>query len=334
MKLGVVVSNDPWRYFEEVYAAWQERYAVTLFQHNRIRTPVFNNRLNRYRFRRNLQAFLEGQDVVFFEWASDLLVAATRLPKTTRIVTRLHRYEMFQWAEKVDWSKVDRVILVSEAMKSKFAERFPEYAGKAVVVNEGVDTRKFQPVDRSFSGELGTLCYLGPRKRVYELILAFAEMAPRQAGLRLNIGGSGNKHSDYNDALTSLVRKLGLGDRIRFQGDIAEPWTWYPNIDIFISNSYSEGLQVAPMEAMACGRYTLSHAWDGAEELVPAEQLFLTNTELVEKVMAYASLTASEQRRKQEEMRAIACEKFDMHSKIENLTAAVEEMARTPEVVG
>ena len=202
------------------------------------------------------------------------------------------------------------------------------------MVNEGIDTRKFVPTTKPFSGELGTLCYLGPRKRVYELILAFAEMAPRHAGLRLNIGGSGNKHGDYNDALSSLVRKLDLGDRIRFQGEVSEPWAWHPNMDIFISNSYSEGLQVAPMEAMACGRYTLSHAWDGAEELVPADQIFLTNTELVEKVLAYADLTEGERQRKQEQMRQIACEKFDMQNKIDGLTAANEEIALAPEGVG
>jgi glycosyltransferase involved in cell wall biosynthesis len=147
---------------------------------------------------------------------------------------------------------------------------------------------------------------------VYELVLAFAELEKKRPGLHLHIGGSSNKFSDYNDALHSLVRKLNLQDQVTFYGDVSEPWTWYPKIDVFVSNSYSEGLQVAPMEAMASARYCLSHHWDGAEELLPVDHLFLTDAELQERILAYCDLPEDEKRREQAEMRAIASEKFDL----------------------
>lgn len=328
MKLGVVVSTDPWRFFNDIFEEWKKRYHVSVFEYARYKAPFFNERINRYRFQHELQAFLETQDVVFFEWASDLLAAASRLPKTTRIVTRLHRYEMFNWVHQVDWEKVDKVVLVSQAMREKFIARFPSQAEKAVVIHESVDVRKFRPAYEPFRGELGTLCYLGPRKRVYELVLAFAELGSQARDLRLHIGGGGNKHGDYTDALFSLVKKLNLGDRVVFDGDVSQPWTWYPKVDIFVSNSYSEGLQVAPMEAMASGRYTLSHWWDGAEELLPEQQLYLTNRELQEKILAYAGMDESLRRQKQEEMRLLAEEKFDTRLILSRLTALVEEVAQ------
>ena len=334
MNLGIVVAGDPWRFFKEIYEDLSDRYPVTLFERRRLNAPFFHTRINRYLFQRDLETFLASQDLVFFEWASDLLAAATNLPaerleKRARIVTRLHRYEMFQWTHRINWDNVDRIILVSHAMQEKFARRFPENAHKTTVIYEGVSTRKFQPVEKPFAGDLGTLCFLNPRKRVYELILAFAELDKKYPGLKLHIGGSSQPHGDYRDALESLVGRLGLGQQVIFYGDISEPWTWYPNIDIFISNSYSEGLQVAPMEAMASQRYTLSHWWDGAEDLLPEENLFLTNADLHEKVISYCELPEAEKRSRSAEMRRLACEKFDLELIKAQVRDVIEEVAES-----
>jgi glycosyltransferase involved in cell wall biosynthesis len=327
MRLGVALARDTWRFFDDIFQDFNNHYKVDVFQRRQVRSPFFQTRINRYVFNRDLQTFLEQHDIVFFEWASDLLVEATRLPKKTRIVTRLHRYEMFKWAPKVNWDKVDRVIVVSEAMRQKFAERFPENGHKVVVVNEGISIQNFQPVEKAYSGDIGTLCFLTPRKRVYELILAFAELDRKASGFRLHIGGDSDKFPDYNDAVYSLVRKLGLQDKVRFYGEIKEPQSWYGNIDIFVSNSYSEGLQVAPMEAMASGRYCLSHHWDGAEELLPVENLFLTNSELHSKILAYQDMDEIEKKHQQEKLRSIVCENFDIEIIKKQIKQIIVEVA-------
>ncbi len=68
----------------------------------------------------DLSAFLAAHDVVFFEWGSELLALASRLPKTTRIITRIHRYEMYEWVDRVNWDVVDTIVLVSEAKRIEF----------------------------------------------------------------------------------------------------------------------------------------------------------------------------------------------------------------------
>ena len=313
MKLGVAVgTNDPWRFFDEVFRDLQTHYDVDTFAFRETKVPFLRERINRIRFYRQMNAFLACHDTVFFEWASNLLAAATKLPKRCRIVTRLHRYELFEWASKVNWDTVDVVILVSEAMKRRFVERFANHARKTVVLPVGVSTELFKPVARSFAGDIGTLCNLTPRKRVYELILAFHELTRNQEKLRLHIGGACDpQHMDYFAAMQDLVRKLGIQDNVTFYGEVKSPWEWYGKVDIFVSNSYSEGLQVAPMEAMACGCQTLSHHWEGAEELVPNENLFLGDDELREKILTYCAKPEAEKRMCREQMRAIACQRFD-----------------------
>jgi glycosyltransferase involved in cell wall biosynthesis len=85
-----------------------------------------------------------------------------------------------------------------------------------------------------------------------------------------------------------------LQEKVIFYGKIDDPEKWYHKIDIFISNSYSEGLQVSPMEAMASGCYCLSHHWDGADELLPPKNLYYTEREFVNKVLDYHNATDDE----------------------------------------
>jgi glycosyltransferase involved in cell wall biosynthesis len=325
LRLGVIVgTEDPWRFFHSVYKDWQAHFQVDVFQMPRWRSPIFYFRVKRFLSERALAEFMRRHDVVFFEWASELLALATRLPKTCRIIVRVHRYEMFQWVAKINWDVVDQIIFVSRAMQDKFYARVPDYHGKTAVIPVGIsiETYRLAPA-RESRGTIGTLCNLAPRKRVYELILAFYGMSQKKSDLHLHIGGgSALEDADYYDALQRLVDKVNLREHVTFHGEIVKPWEWYPNIDVFVSNSYSEGMQVALMEAMASGCYCLAHHWDGVEELLPAEYLYYTETELQDKVLQYFELTTAEQRRHQEHLRQIVCDQVDeknIHAQIRQL---------------
>lgn len=329
-RLGVVVGErDPWRFFEDVYEDFRAHYEVTLFRVRRSRLPIFIERTNWYLLRHDLDAFMKRQDVVFFEWASGLLAFASRLPKRCPVVVRLHRYEMFQWVSQINWDFVDQVIFVSEGMRAKFVAQIPSHQHKTVVIPVGIPTEKYQ-IDRNGSsvGNIGTLCQISPRKRVYELILAFYELSRKHNDLRLHLGGGTDPaYGDYNDALKQIVQKLNLQDKVVFYGDVSKPWEWYHNIDVFVSNSYSEGLQVALMEAMAAGCYCLSHHWDGVEELLPQEYLFYTESELQNKIVDYLEASLTEQKQHREKMRRIACEKLDYRLIQNQIRQVIEQVA-------
>jgi glycosyltransferase involved in cell wall biosynthesis len=328
MKLGVI-NDETWAFFKEVYAELAEHHAVRVLKPQPVASPVFRERLNRYRRQRDLQAFLQSNDVVFFEWASERLAEASRLPKTCGLVTRLHRYELYQWAPHVRWEAVDRVILVSRAKQREFAASYPQAAHKTVVIPEAISLDRFQPRTRAFAGDLGILCNLSPRKRVYELILALAELNRQRPGFRLHIGGGPHpKFPEYASTLRALVQRLGLGDRVVFYDAVRCPEDWFSQIDIFISNSYSEGLQVSPMEAMASGNYCLSHAWDGADELLPAENLFYTDAELIAKVLEYADADEQSRRARRAALREMVCERFNVERIKVQIRQVVEETAQ------
>jgi glycosyltransferase involved in cell wall biosynthesis len=327
MKLGVAI-DETWAFFHEVYEELSSHHPTRMLKQRQSRLPFLAGRMTELLRRRDLDAFLGASDVVFFEWASGLLAAATARPKACGIVTRLHRYEMYRWLDRVAWDRVDRVILVSEAKRREFASRLPAHAEKAVVIPEAISLDRFRPSERPFRGDLGVLCNLSPRKRIYEIVLAFAELARGRAGLHLHVGGGPHPaFPEYEAVVKALVQSLGLDDRITFYGHVADPEEWYRRIDVFLSNSYSEGLQVAPMEAIASGRYCLSHHWDGADELLPPEDLFYAEGELVRKLGDYCDAGERERKARQERQLAIVRERFDVAKTKVLIRQVVEEVA-------
>jgi glycosyltransferase involved in cell wall biosynthesis len=323
MRVGVVIE-ETWAFFTEINAELEAHHETRRFGRRTVKSPLFNARLNRYLYEKDRREFYTSNQVVFFEWASEALANASReLPKTCGVAARLHRYEMYRWADRINWDWVDRLIVVSEAKRKEFAERFPAHGHKAVVIPEAISLDRFEFQPRPFSGEIGILCHLTPRKRVYELILAFHELVRRQPGFRLHIGGGEHvMFRDYYRALHTLVRDLGLQERVIFYGPVQDPPAWYRQLDIFISNSYSEGLQVSPMEAIASGRYCLSHRWEGADELLPADSLYWTENELVDAILGYAGLSEAGRQEQITRQRARVKECFD----IERIKVQVREV--------
>jgi len=327
MRLGVAIE-ETWDFFHEVYADLSEHHHTSLYERPRIRPALLNGRFGGHLARRHLMGFLGRQDVVFFEWASELLAMASWMPKACGMVARLHRYEMYTWAHRINWDAVDRLILVSQAKMQEYSAAFPAHAHKAVVIPEAVSVTRFRPQAKPFRGDIGILCHMKPRKRVYELVLAFYELIQQRPGFHLHIGGGrAQGFAEYHEAVVQLVERLGLRDKVTFYGHVSKPEEWYPRIDIFISNGYSEGLQVSPMEAMASGCYCLSHDWDGADELLPASQLYYTNAELTNLILRYADAPPEEQEASRQRLRAMVCERFNVDRTKLQIRQMVEDAA-------
>jgi glycosyltransferase involved in cell wall biosynthesis len=333
MKLGIV-NEETWAFFNEVYQELSKYHRTEIFTRRHSKLPFWKTRLEMYLLKHDVKAFMQEHQVVFFEWASELLSVASQLPKTCRIVTRLHRYEMYQWSDRINWDAVDKIIVVSQAKKREFEMKHPAHGWKLVVIPEAVSLSKFPSTPKKYQGNIGILCHLSPRKRVYELILAFYEMDKLRGNLHLHIGGGHHpRFPDYEPALHNLVTDLGLANKITFHGPVTNQQEWYSKIDLFISNSYSEGLQVSPMEAIASGSYCLSHKWDGAEELLPKDNLYYTEMELVQKINYFYDLPEFEQSEKVAVLQAMIKEKFNVEKTKVQIRELVEEISHSIDVI-
>jgi glycosyltransferase involved in cell wall biosynthesis len=327
-RLGVLVGEDIWTFLREIYDDLALHYQTEIFQRKTYTTPLLYGRLNRWAFRKGIRSMLCRNDICFFEWASELLMVASHMPKRCAVVARLHSFELYEWAPSVNWDAVDRVILVSKAMQQMFSDLYPEHGHKTVVVYNGRPLDAFvPPVHRDFQFRLGMLCAIDPVKRVYEAVLMLGDLRKRGFDAHLEIAGSPKGDFRYAAAVCRLVKKLGLQDSVTFAGHVADAAAWLQNIDIFISNSYWEGQQVALLEAMATGCYCLSHFWAGAEEMLPSENLYINEAELQQKIVEYYEKSEAEKQCCQARLRSIACERFDIERTKVQIRHVVEEIA-------
>jgi glycosyltransferase involved in cell wall biosynthesis len=155
-----------------------------------------------------------------------------------------------------------------------------------------------------------------------------AELRQRGYPAHLHIAGArqhGGDLDEYYVALRALVDKLDLREAVTFYDHVTNTAEWLRNIDVFISNSYWEGHQVALIEAMAVGCQCYSHFWDGAEEVLPPENIYLSENQLADMLIAYSKLPEEERRCRREQMRAIAVAKYDAHRQYAAIRAVIDE---------
>jgi glycosyltransferase involved in cell wall biosynthesis len=322
IRVGVIVGNESWRFFAEILEYLRRHFRVSVFQP----AAGFDDRAGL--LGRDLKAFMDRQDISFFEWSSRLLELATQLDTRSRIVCRLHRYELFTWAETIDWPRVDAAIFVNGVLLEKFRTYWKQQPRQTVVIPPAVSTARFHPLGLALTHRIGTLGWLAPRKRVYELILSFSELSRRLPRLRLSIaGGRHPSFLDYYDSLLALVDRLGLSDRVEFVGEPDHIPAWYRTIDVFVSNSYSEGLQVSLLEAMASACYCLSHAWQGVENVLPDSQIFCADREFQQKLLAYYAMPWPARQRLQMGLREQARRDFDIKVVRRRIRSLIEEVA-------
>ena len=167
VSLGVFVGEDIWTFFTDICNCLSEQYHMEIFKRKTYNLPILYGRLNRWAYREGIRSILRRNDICFFEWSSEYLMIASKLPKYSKIITRLHSFELFEWADKINWDTVDKVILVSNHMRQNFIKHFPNQALKTVVVNNGVLLREYKPIaPKNFNYNIGMVCRISPIKRV------------------------------------------------------------------------------------------------------------------------------------------------------------------------
>jgi glycosyltransferase involved in cell wall biosynthesis len=330
MELGLVVDGHR-GFIRELLGDWRARYRTSEFSLRELHLPFAQGRINQWRLKRALTRFCRAHDAVFFEWAGPMTIVGSRLPIDTPVIVRLHSWELYEFAPHVEWEGVSRVILVSLAMQRRFSELFPAHAHKTRVVNCGRSLVDFAPAIRRFEGRIGMLCDLVPIKRVYEMVLVLHELRRDGHDYSLHLGGSprdGSNNQRYMVSLKRAVEKLALPDHVTLYGWVDDPAAWLRNIDIFVSNSYWEGQQNALLEAMASGCHCLSHFWDGAEEILPPQNLYVTDTELRAKILEFGALQESEKALRCEDLRTIVAERFDVERMKQGVREVIEDAVR------
>ncbi|MET8943900.1 glycosyltransferase [Streptomyces sp. NPDC004542] len=166
-----------------------------------------------------------------------------------------------------------RVVCVSEAERATGVRAGVD--GCWSVIPNGVDTRRFCPAPTAtVRAGLEPLRGLGPtvplavcvgrlcRQKGQDVLLtAWSAVARQVPDARLVLVGDGPDED--------LLRALAP-ESVLFVGAVADTVPWYQAADVVVLPSRWEGMALAPLEAMACGRPVVITDVDGARESLPA----------------------------------------------------------------
>lgn len=232
-------------------------------------------------------------DIVFVEFANETLALASKWKGKKTLVTRLHRYELFQ-LPKAKWDAVDAIIVVNQRMKERLEKKLPEMKGKIHCVPNYLDVDYWTPKEnRTKTNQIAIVGSIEPRKGHDKAIVAFSKIVKKYPDLRLNIIGVNNDKDFYN-TLVRLAEDLKLRNKIRFLGFSNDIKRDFQDTDIILSFSEHESTHLTLFEGLSCGAWPLSITWDGVKEFLPNENLFSDDNEFIKKVKKFYSLTDKE----------------------------------------
>src|SRR5204862_4693974 len=109
--------------------------------------------------------------------------------------------------------------------------------GKILVIPNGIDTRAFEPHRYSSTPRhIMMIACLREEKRIDVLVRSIPRILERHPDARLTLAGDGT----CREALTTLVRELGVGERVTFLGHRDDVPALLQDADVFVLPSRSE----------------------------------------------------------------------------------------------
>ncbi|WP_405983680.1 GT4 family glycosyltransferase PelF [Streptomyces sp. NBC_00872] len=198
-------------------------------------------------------------------------------------------------------------------------------------VYNGVDPSAFPPAGPE--PPLPTLSWAGrvdPIKDLETLIRAFARVRAElpQARLRL-FGGTPRGGEAYRERCEELAASLGHGDAVTFEGRVDDIKDAYAAGNVVMLSSISEGFPFTLIEAMSCGRATVSTDVGGVREAVGPTGLVVPPREPAAMAAAALELLADAPRRAAmgEAARLRVIEQFTLRQTVDTFRAIYLELS-------
>jgi len=282
-----------------------------------------------------LHEVMKTSDISWFEWCTDLVVQASRLPKVCRNIVRLHRFEAYNnWPGQVRWENIDTLILVGNSfVREALLAQVPDIEKRTHVVTiaNGVNLDRFQFVDRQPGKNLACVGYLNMRKNPMFLLQCMQKLHYVDREYKLFFAGV------FQDAMLEqyirhMVQVLELQDVVFFDGWQEDINAWLRDKHYIVSASIGEGHPMGLLEAMACGLKPVIHNFPGAVENFPAEFLFDFSEQFCEQICS-GPYQSQRYRRFVEENYSLKTQLGRINNIFTKLEAEIESQKTQPDFV-
>lgn len=194
-----------------------------------------------------------------------------------KVILHIHGAEYMLFYEKSNKKEkirsilnaADKVIALSDEWKHKFDRTFG--LTNCVVLENGIDMERLQPAITSCQEHPHTfvsLGRLGERKGTYDLITAIEQAKTEVPDIKCYLAGDGEI-----EKCSDLIKQKRLDNNIIVVGwaDFDKKLELLRKSSVLVLPSYNEGLPMAILEGMACGKAIISTRVGAIPEVVNEE---------------------------------------------------------------
>lgn len=249
------------------------------------------------------RALLHKADTIFCEWTLGNAVwySKNKLPGQ-RLVTRLHLQEIStRYLDKLEKSAVDEYIFVGKHISNIAVRDFGIEETKSHVIPNYVPTDLLlKPKDSDARWRLGMVGIVPQRKRL-DLALDTLRLLRKQDE-RYKLFVKGKRVEDYpwmkdrpaefayyEDQERRITTDPLLRGAVVFEDHGEDMAEWYQKIGTVLSVSDFESFHLTIADGAASGAVPASLAWDGADQIYPADWLHASIAELAENILSKTS---------------------------------------------
>ena len=230
-----------------------------------------------------------------------------------------------------------RIATTGEKLRLQVVEETGVDPARVVSIPTGIDLEEFQPGERTQARDavglprdariIGIVATLRSWKGHRYLFEAFAKL--EASDTIVVVVGDGPQR----EGLELLATNLGIGSRVRFEGNQSDVAPWMRALDLFVLPSYAnEGVPQALMQAMACGLAVVTTPVGSITEIVTDGEtgVIVAPQDAPALQAAIASLLADGARRERlgVRARAVALDRFGLSLMVDRMIALFEEARR------
>jgi glycosyltransferase involved in cell wall biosynthesis len=171
--------------------------------------------------------------------------------------------------------RADKIVAVSDAIEATLRSAgIPR--DKLQTIYNGIDLAPFAAAEPTLRRELGSggrplialVGRLERQKGIEYFIRAAAEVVVQSPDARFIVIGEGSQRQP----LESLIRELGMTERISLLGERKDMPGVYASLDLFVLSSIDEGMPMTILEALASGRPTIATRVGAVGKLILNEE--------------------------------------------------------------
>ncbi len=198
-------------------------------------------------------------DIKIYMWCNEDTVEVIRMyGDKFKIVVFIRRYEFYtDCIDKMDWSKVDAVIMVNDYLAKNFENRT---GIKPHIIYNGILPENWKFKHHKHGKKIAMVGYINQKKN-YPLAMQILAKLPKDYELHLAGGVQCEATMDYIDNIAKATKRV-----VTYNGQIDDIDFWLSDKNYLLSTAISEGNPNNVIEAMAKGIKPIVHNWPGSKE--------------------------------------------------------------------